>query len=349
MKKLIIADVRSTSVDGKVVGHYFAVADNYCEMFGNNCEVQVAGGPIYQNRYSNWLHLNFDTDEKEATPIRKKKVLSNVRQLFQKSAGYTVVLQCNAVATAYLGIALYKRKNSKLFMIQYNTLGLDSKLKRFLYRLAKNKIDGVICPQDNIGSAYERPYCVVPDYIYTGNKVEPGLQYDEKTYDFSMIGIIERDKGIIEAAKKLKNTKYKVLIAGFPQNKEIEGEIRSVCEGCSNITLKLEYLSEEEYRAGIRMSKYCILNYSGAYSEHSSGVVFDILFNGVPVVGRNCKSLSFIYGYKVGHIYDDILQWSPGELMDVEIYRDYLQNIEKYYKKHTEYRNKLAEFIGTKD
>lgn len=43
-------------------------------------------------------------------------------------------------------------------MIQYNTMSLDSTVKRFIYKTAKNKIKGMICPDDLIGSEYQIPY-----------------------------------------------------------------------------------------------------------------------------------------------------------------------------------------------
>lgn len=344
-KTIIIADVRSFNVEGKAVGHYFTVASNYVDMFSDRCNVLVAGGPLYEKKFSNILRLDYDTSDVVAMLVNKKRVLSNIRQLFKVGNESTVVLQCSAVATVYLGIVLFKPKNCRLYMIQYNTLGLDSIVKKFLYTLAKRKISGTICPQKEIGKAYGRPYCIVPDYIYTSKSEARKIPYAQKEYDFGMVGIIARDKGIIEAAQKLRNTKYRVLIAGFPQTPEIEQELREVCKNASNIELNLNYLSESEYQNSIYKSRYCILNYSGAYSEHSSGVVFDILFSGVPVIGRKCKSLDFISTNRLGYIFDDIEEWDPELVMSKEFYLTYQENINQYYKQHEIFKENLAAFL----
>lgn len=80
-----------------------------------------------------------------------------------------------------------------------------------------------------------------------------------------------------------------MLIAGRVQEAPLEAELRAVCAGAKNIELRLEYLSEAAYDEAIRQCRYCILNYSENYSLHSSGVVFDILFRGVPIVGSRCR------------------------------------------------------------
>ncbi len=345
MRRVIIADINSRSDNGKAVGHYYTVAENYHDIFDDVCDVKVAGGPIFENRFDDLVKLDFDTKADNSTLDNKKKVIHNIKQLFAECANDIIILQCSAVATAYIGIALYKPETCKVFMIQYNTMGLDSFVKRMLYIAAKRKIDGVICPQKEIGEAYGCKYCIVPDYIYIGAKAQEIIPYEEKKYDFGIFGIIAPDKGVVEVARKLAGTKYSVMIGGFPQNDEIRRELEILCHKYSNIQLKLDYLSEEEYVNGIRNSRYCILNYSGAYSEHSSGVVFDIIFNGVPVVGKSCMSLNFIQDYGIGFIYDNIDDFNPDCVLNKERYNQFLHNISEYYESHKEYVDIIRKFV----
>lgn len=70
----------------------------------------------------------------------------------------------------------------------------------------------------------------------------------------------------------------RIIICSIVRNAE-KGLIRNIPE----IKRLAKYLEA---------SKYAILNYSGEYSNRSSGVVFDTLFNGVPVIGKKCQYLS---------------------------------------------------------
>lgn len=347
MARLVIADIRSMNTDGKAVGHYFTVAENFVDMFKNCCEISVAGGPLYKQKFGNKLiHLKYDSFEQSSAIKNKIHIFQNMQQLFEECADDVIVLQCSAVVTAYMGIAFYKKPQTRLYMIQYNTMGIDSRIKRILYSYAKNKVDGVICPQNKIGEAYGRPYCTVPDYIYVGKKENRSILYENKKYDFGMVGIISRDKGIIEAAKRFKNTKHAVLIAGHPQNEEIRNELKSICSDAGNIDLRMEYLSESEYYKSIEESRYCVLNYSGAYTSHSSGVVFDIIFRGTPVIASDCKSMAFIKEFELGKIIDNIDSFEPEKVLNKEYYLKYCKNIQKYYETHKYYFKSLKRFLG---
>ena len=53
MKRLIIADVKSYSYNGKSIGHYFSVAQNYLELYSEVIITKVAGGPLYFSHFNN--------------------------------------------------------------------------------------------------------------------------------------------------------------------------------------------------------------------------------------------------------------------------------------------------------
>lgn len=255
-----------------------------------------------------------------------------------------IVLQCSAVATAYLGLALFKKKETRVYAIQYSTDGVNSVLKRGLYALCRRKISGVICPNAAIGAAYGRPMCVVSDYISTGT-MQPPVPYAQKRYDFGMVGLITSDKGVVEAAKQLRNTPYRVLIAGRVQEAPLEAELRAVCAGAKNIELRLEYLSEAAYDEAIRQCRYCILNYSENYSLHSSGVVFDILFRGVPIVGSRCGTLQMVEANELGKTVSRMADFAPERLLDEAVHDRYVRNIARYCQSQAQEREKLRDFL----
>lgn len=344
-KRIIIADINSRCTHGVLTGHGLAVAENYRQLSTEDTEIVVAGGPAYAKRFPDAVILDFDTDSALPDKENKRRNLHNIRQLFHLCPNDTIVFQSSAVATTFLGIALYKPRTCRIFMIQYNTMGLDSFLKRLFFALAEQRIDGIICPTEAIGQAYARPYCVVPDYIYTSAQQREPISYERKTYDFCMVGLIYPDKGIVEAARFLSTCPYKTLIAGKPSTPEIAAELSAIAENAPQIELRLGYLSDEEYKSSLAASRYCILNYRGGYASHSSGVIYDTLFSGVPVVGRRCEALRLVEENGVGVLADDLSSVSFTCILTAEQHRSFCNRIQHYYKTHQAIRERLLRFI----
>lgn len=348
MKCLIIADIKSNNYNGTCTGHYFAVARNYLEIFRNKIHTLVAGGPIYKRAFaSEYESLPFDTIQPDKTPwISKWHYLLNAKTLFRKAKGATLVLQQNGVASSFLAIFLFYRQDCRLFLIQYNSEGISSFGKRLLYRLARKKIDGIICPNEQVGQDFGIPYCVVPDYIYNNNQKQQGIPYSEKRYDVCFVGRIEDEKGVIEVARKIAGTKFKMIIAGRVHNKEQEKELIAIKNTCNNITLQLEYISDNVYQQIISNSRFCILNYQGEYSRRSSGVVLDIIFANVPIIGKQCLALDFIAQYQIGSLYQDLNSLDLDAEITKNRYEQYITNIALYKEEHRKHKEKLIDFIG---
>lgn len=350
MSRVIIADVRSHISGDTIRGHGFAVASNYLGVFRDVAEVKVAGGPAYSRKYGEAaIDLPYDTEDTRPTWLNKLRIMQNMRRLFRLCRKDTVVIQSSGVVTAFIGLILFKPAETRVFMILYNEEALNSCLKRFIFRFAKGKISGILCPNERIGKAHDLPYCIVPDYIYCGDgntRHAKTIPYEDKRYDFCMVGLIWRDKGMVEAARHLAKTSCRVLIAGSLSGEEgLEDDLRNACTGAENIELRLGYLSEEAYDRAIRNSRYCILNYSGAYSQHSSGVVFDILFRGTPVIGSRCQTLQFVDDFGVGCTYADIGALEPQRLLNESVYHDFCSHMVEYYATHQGYREQVKHFI----
>lgn len=347
MSRVIIADVKSHVQGDTFRGHGRAVAEHYLNVFRGTADVHVAGGPVYRRFFEDVVPLPFNSEEASSPLKNKWRVMRNLFSLFCQCRKDTIIIQSCAVVTAFLGIALFKRKETRVFMIQYDRDGVSSRLKRFLFRLAKPKISGIICPNIDVGEAYGLPYCVVPDYIYTEEASQEGfVPYAQRQYDFCMLGLIWRSKGFVEAARLLAGTPYKVLIAGMPSQEEgLREELKEICDAAENVELHMRYLAADEYDAYIRQSRYCILNYSECYSQKSSGVVFDFLFRGVPVIGSKCRTLRFIEENAIGRTYDDIRDFRPNEVLQETIHQNFLKALQTYYQKHLEYRNQLIHFV----
>lgn len=345
--RIIIADILSNTINGKQTGHYFALARNYLEIFGDGCK--VAGGPVYKSAFQEkeLIVLPYNNIDDDSVLRIRLRTFANARRLFNDANGDIIVLQQCTTITTFLCVLLFyrQRARSKLFFIQYNKSGLRQWVGRLLFNLVKNKIDGIICPNEGVGESYGLPYCVVPDYIYTGSNTTQTIGYSSKPYDFCMIGRISEEKGIIEAARRFARTPYKVLIAGRPNTEELGSKLQGICDGASNIILKMDFLSDEDFSLCLENSKYAILNYQGEYSQRSSGVVYDTLFAGVPVVGCKCKALNFVEMYGMGYLYDDIIKFNPTDVLSEEKYRIYQQRISDYRLTHQLHKGRLREFL----
>lgn len=353
---IIIADLRSNcSYKGISTGHYIPVARMYQELFKEECKVFVAGGPVYESSFSKDCFIKLPFNVSGDSFFHKLKLFCNSICLFTKAKGRTIILQQSSDVTTHLALALFYWGGSRLFMIRYSRHGIDSILKQFIYTLCRYKIDGIICPDQRVADAYKRPHIIVPDLIYVPKEeaVTP-TSFSDKKYDFCMIGRISEEKGIVEIAEILAKCDYKTIIAGKPQTQDLADKLRQICQNSTNIELVLDYISDAQYHQYLNDSRYAILNYKGEYSERSSGVVFDTLFAGVPVVGCRCKALQFIEANSVGCLYDSaevlFTQKDNGlyicdTLFDNRRYVTYLENIERYKYTHTTYARKLIEFV----
>lgn len=344
-KRIIIADILTNTINGKQTGHYFALARNYLELFGERC--LVAGGPVYKNAFQENELFVLPNNNVEGDGMIKLRLrtFENAHRLFKEAKGDVIVLQQCTTITSFLCVLLFYHKKSKLLFIQYNQSGLRQQIGRFLYSLVKNKIDGIICPNDEVGKAYGIPYCVVPDYIYAGADIIGTIPYKKKKYDFCIVGRISEEKGIIEVAKQLKNSHFKLLIAGRPTNELLKGKLLQICNDATNIELILDFISEDQYKQYLSESRYTILNYQGEYSKRSSGVVYDTLFAGVPVVGCRCKALQFIEDNGVGYLYDSIGEFNFNSVLDELKYKELIESIKAYRQGHKDYKEKLMSFL----
>ena len=170
MKKVYIADIKSTNNKGKSEGHYFAVAQNYADVLSSDACVYVAGGPVYRERFKNHFSLPFDSKSSNSKLINKINTFLNAVFLLKmvRSRDSVVVFQCSAVSTVCMALALVKPR-CDVFLIQYDTYMRNSRLKSILFDFVSKRINGIVCPGREIGEAMGVKYCISPDYVYCEN------------------------------------------------------------------------------------------------------------------------------------------------------------------------------------
>lgn len=341
--KVILADPISWTVSGRQTGHYRAVAENYAVVFEGR-DFAIAGGPIYKNWCDKLLELPCNQSSDVGHMKNKIAALQNCRALFREAGEAAVVLQSAGFATELLGVLFFADKKTKVFLIQYQPLGSRSLFCRILYSLARRKIHGVVCPNDEVGRSFGVDYCVVPDYIYTGDGKFASNDESEPEYDFVSAGIQCGDKGSLAFARKIAETKYTFLVAGRVTDPALKRELETLAANHPNIHLDLRYLTNTEYDKAIASGTYCVLNYTDAYSTHSSGVVYDMLYRGKPIVGRRCSALSIVEETGTGLLYDSLEDFAPDVLFDGRV-EGYKVSIRRYLSRSRDFARRLIDFL----
>ncbi len=342
---IVLADINSWNVGGCSQGHYLAVAENYNRIF-RKVDFKVAGGPVYKGVFpaSRYIELPFDVLKGQNAILRKWHNVRNFLVLMSNlHDGDTVIFQASSQFAVLLCIVMLSRRNVRIFMIQYSkTECLSNVVKRTLWKLAKCRIRGVICPSDETGEVFGLPYCVVPDYIAIGEAYDKN---EVPSFDFVFCGTITEKKGVVEAVGSLAPKGWKILVAGRPSSQNDVDCLTAIHNQYGNVMLRLGYLSGRDFDDAIYSAKAVVLNYAEAYSAQSSGIVFDALFRLRPILGRRCVALDFIERYNMGELYEDIDDVDINRFLSFERLADHKRHIMKYLAQHLKYEKTLKSFV----
>lgn len=349
MKRVIIADLKSTNHGGTYPGHYLAVAKNYRAVFKNICELHIASGPICQDKFdrSEMIMLPCDSMAGESKVKNICRMIKNGWSLFrQTKPDDVIIIQQSQPAMILLTLILTCFRKNGVYQIQYS----DEPMRRFYYRLffrlKRRYIKGTICPNEIVGKAYGVPYLVIPDYIYCGESKRVESDYVAKNYDFCSVGSIAKDKGVADTARIMSLKPYSMIIAGYALDKEEAKKINGYADQSNCIDTNLNFLSEQQFNDYLNGSRYTILNYTGSYAERSSGIVLDTLFKGVPVIGRRCKALDFVEKENLGILYDNLEDIDFEALLNKDRHQEFVDSINKYLLSYEKHKKNLRGFLG---
>lgn len=340
---VVIADISSIKMNNTIYGHYGKVARMYLNLLGKNA--RAAGGPVYKNRFADSERVDLPYDFELSSMGTKKgrrrfKIYSikNGIHLFKTVKNSVIVCQPYSFLSWMTAILLTKKRN-KIYLIEYRN-ELDKKLNRILFKLAKRKIDGVLCPNDKVGRTFGLPYLVLTDYIYDKTEMPP--HSENAKYDFGVIGIMSRDKDVADVVKTFTGTDYKVLIAGH-----FGGRKDEVCgQYTDNITVVDKYLTNEEYEQAFSDSDCIVLPYGDAYKNQSSGVIFDVLFRAKPVITKDFESFGFVKDSGAGVLYNHTLAELDFEKVTSKENKEKMYaNVCRFIEQNKAQREKLAEFL----
>ena len=350
-QRVIIADIASIKKDNKIFRHYGKVAKMYCKMLNEQYATSIAGGPVYKADFSGeqlfLLPYDFDVESfktrKGLLEFKLRSIWNGIK-LFQKEKKSVVICQPYSFVSWAIAILFASRK-TKIYLIEYKN-ELNKKINAFCYRFIKGKISGVLCPNEEGGMAYQVPYVVVPDYIYDNDRSIQHIQ--EQKYDFGVVGIMSDGKDIYDVVNTFRNTEYSVIIAGYFQD---EAKYQKCMERkTENITVINKYLSNEEYNSILDSIKYVILPYTENYKNSSSGVIYDVLFHGKPVITKNFENFYFVLGQNVGLLYENsLVEINFEKLFDSNFYEQMQKQIVNYLLENQKSAERIRQFIDDRN
>lgn len=343
-KRVFIADIKSHRKEA-MTGHYISVARNYKEVLGERYDVVIAGCETFRQGFKDEEMLKLPYANNGNYKRSKLETFLNSIVLFWKARGSIIVLQQSTSITSFICILFFYWMTSDLYVIQYDTDSIRSKIGKMLWFLMRWKVKGLICPSERIGMAYGIDYLVVTDYIFAQGYILP-VPYEYRKWDFSAVGNITKDKGTLEIVDFLASQGKKVLIAGRIAEPELEPKLTELLNKYPNLEHHIGFVAKEDYINYIRYSKYCLLNYTGRYHDRSSGVVLDIIFNGTPVLGAKCEALSIIEKYDIGLLYHSYFDINFNLLFNRRKYENLLNQIIAYGFVQSDYKQQIQSFIS---
>lgn len=337
MKKLLIIDPLNLHNDkGNIIGHTMQLSKDYFDLFSDYFEVTVAGK--YEYEYNSKFKdsfiklpfgIKFGKKGFFSRAIDKFKISFNIVKALNNNFDYYILHSCSKLSL-FLSLPFLPKK--KLFIIDYS-ISSNKTLSLF-----KNKIAGILTTQ------YQNQYGVLKCFLIRDYYFNKSNYYNRKTsirYDFSCVGNISKGKMIEDVVTKFRNTDYKVIISGLFEDKVRLKELQNLAT--DNIIINDEFLSNAKYNNIIRDSRFLILPYNNNYNTHTSGVIYDAIFNRTPSVGTNVTALNIIKEINVGVCYNSILDINLNELN--ENYHHFLSNINKYIDNDHLQFEELVSFI----
>lgn len=340
MKCVIIADISGFSVNGKPSAHYWKVASDYKRILRDEFTTQIAGPKTYRHVIDeDYIVLKYNIAGLKTYSVFEnlKKIifeLANFRKVIKQKTDI-IIFQSSGFLSMLIGLFMTGNRGKDIYIIQY-TDRLKSYKYSILYKLVKKHIKGVISGMEHIGRKYSDNVLTMPDYIFSGNMPK----MDSFNGCFLICGIMFEGKDIEQALEVFRVRKEQLNIIGHFHNKSRLKKLLSVKTG--NVNISDRYLSEKEYDSIIRQSSYLILPYKAHYNNATSGVVYDAIFRGKPVITKALKGMRFVSDYNIGFLYKESIEEFFREKHDYDEYRN---NIIRYIENNMKSVNKLRGFI----
>ena len=293
MNKLVLAEYQGRhDTEGKAVGHAPKVLKEYAQLTAEDfdikilaprCILKAAGDTIRHNAKVLPHSILMKSGNSIFTKIwNKVRMFANIK-IALKSDSDTIWF-FNTEFYLMLYLALFGNGNKKivctLFMEKFGS-GFMGKIKQKIFEIAQTNMSLIISAGKSF-SFKNVPYVFIPDYYCDDAEYAP-YRKGARLRQAVCLGTQGSEKQTEELVDCFTRIGYPLIIAGRFYDKDRLEKLKAAAG--SNITIRDEYLSREEYLKLMGESAYVVLPYAPSqYGTQTSGVLQEALFcDTVPV------------------------------------------------------------------
>ena len=327
--KVNIVDIRCTvNNNNNPVGHEKKAIRQAVRLL--ECEKEVTVGKFYNGSVDGCKVKNnvFCIKVSDNIFVKYIKLIINSYIVIKKNRAD--VIWFVLIEEVMLWILLLMPKKSKYIITTYidweqkfseQSNYSHTKIRWTLFRKALKKIDLVI--STNAHFQLKDKQINIPDFY-----LEP--QYKRYIYAYKQgvvcVGVMNRNKGILEIAKAFGNSNIKIVISGYFTDEEYFKNVKQFEN--DNVIINNVILDYDEYMQIIGNAKYVIMPYSNSSHKYrTSGVLQEtIALNSIPVA------------------FPEFLEYNSVEGIAFEKYEDIPLKIEEYELRNEPVHNNWKEF-----
>lgn len=294
MQKIFLVDYIGDSIStGEPVGHPIHVSNEYYHMLKEEFSLETVA-PFnalskVENKKTTALKYYALRDLPKKSMIIKNHIreYKNLNQV-NKTCKNELLLFYNMDYLLYLWLILHSVKQRKIVVVTYVSIPetdsfLSKLIRKTLLKYASSKISLFLYLNRDFTETIEKKL-FLPDYFYDKDKHKIYSKDNRKEQAVCLGTVSTNTKQILELVDIFNKNQYPLIIAGKFYSEELYEIVMN--KKNSNITVKNEYISKNEYYSLLGESKYSILPYNMQnYMNKTSGVILDSIFVGAtPIV-----------------------------------------------------------------
>lgn len=354
-KSIIVADpFNRVNREGYPIGHYVNFYRDMHQVLSKKYRVIIACSKEYQQYISaDYITISSNQNIISTNIFYKLKEYINVYRTIKrilKNKVNNIIFESSFFLIIIISIILSRTNNKKIFLVTYidyiTGRSIKNRIKNILYKIAKNKISGIISSDNNISTQYKINTLIIPDYF--GRKVCRNININKSyKYDICMLGVIrDKHKEVERIIELYYKTNIKLIIAGEFYDKNRYDDIITMSNKSDNIEIINRYITEEIYNNILEDSRFVILPYN-TNKYQSSGIYYEALLKLKPLLVSSAPFFENVEKYGLGYNYNNLPQ-DPSELLrDMDIYRKLQNNIYEYIGKlQSESESKVLAFFN---
>lgn len=337
MKRIILAEYIGNSDSNRVpIGHSTKILMEYGKLLEKDFEVKyivpynvlVNNLEIKQNSLSGLEHITILGSQKKFfldRCLNNFKRFMNLKKIFSYKHPEDIIWFCNIDIFLFYYLFIHRKYCPDIICTLYqDTLkkkGLIGIFRNRIFRNVLSRLKLVIVTNENFQKNLSNRF-YMPDYYYSEqfNK----YQNIQKTNQTVCLGTMNASKKLEEVVKFYNKSGEKLLIAGKFDDPKRKNSLIQMAH--SNICIRDQYLSYEEYLQLLAESRFTIIPYSAqVYFKRTSGVLQEAIFmKTVPIA----PDILLKYNHCLGIGYYNYSDLNSIKLMDYDFkaYQNWCNN-----------------------